>query len=151
MITPTQVRFCAVRGVRLFETRTVRDDVRGHLTAGEFATELPFFPRRYFLTYAIPSAQTRGEHAHRACAQFLVCVNGACTIAVDDGRRSAEFRLDRPTLGIYVPPMVWAAEFQHTPDSVLMVFASHPYDAADYIRDYEEFRLLAQPLEAAVR
>ncbi|TGR15907.1 WxcM-like domain-containing protein, partial [Mesorhizobium sp. M8A.F.Ca.ET.197.01.1.1] len=25
------------------------------------------------------------------------------------------------------------------PDTVLLVMASHPYDAADYIRDYSDF------------
>jgi hypothetical protein len=47
--------------------------------------------------------------------------------------------MDRPTLGIYIPPMVWAAEFDHSPDSRLLVFASHHYDPADYIREYDKY------------
>jgi UDP-2-acetamido-3-amino-2,3-dideoxy-glucuronate N-acetyltransferase len=35
--------------------------------------------------------------------------------------------------------MVWATEYKHSADSRLMVFASHSYDPADYIRDYAEF------------
>jgi hypothetical protein len=38
--------------------------------------------------------------------------------------------------------MVWATEYKHSPDAVLMVLASAPYDPADYIRSYDEFRRL---------
>lgn len=145
MRTETTSRASHVRGVRLFQLRTVRDDIRGHLTVGEFALELPFVPLRYFLTYSIPSSLTRGEHAHYKCAQFLVCVAGSCTLMVDDGQTREEFRLEEPSCGVYVPPLVWAAEFEHTADSALLVFASHPYDPEDYIRDYSEFRMLASP------
>jgi hypothetical protein len=41
--------------------------------------------------------------------------------------------------------MVWATEYNHSFDSALMVFASHRYDPADYIREYDEFlRLVKQ-------
>ena len=58
---------------------------------------------------------------------------------VDDGENREEFCLNRPTFGVLVPPMVWAVEHLHTPDSVLMVLASHAYEPSDYIRDYAEF------------
>ncbi len=135
----TDIACCSVRGVRLCEMRSVRDDARGHLMVVEFEQDLPFLPRRCFMTYQIPSAQTRGQHAHKECAQFLICVHGRCQLAVDDGTHREEFRLDRPTFGVYVPPMIWASEFDHSEDSVLMVLASHPYAPEDYIRDYREF------------
>lgn len=147
MIHATTIETCAVRGVRLYEMRHVVDPVRGNLAVVEFADDLPFIPRRYFLTYGIPSVQTRGEHAHRECAQFLVCTHGECHLRVDDGENSAEFCLNRPTFGVLVPPMVWAVEQQHSPDSVLMVLASHPYEPADYIRDYQEFQATVRQRE----
>lgn len=130
---------CSVRGVRLFEMRHVVDHARGNLAALEYNRDLPFTPQRCFLTYAIPSQQTRGEHAHRRCAQFLVCAHGECHLRVDDGENSEEFCLNRPTFGVLVPPMVWATEHLHSDDSVLLVLASHPYEPEDYIRDYREF------------
>jgi hypothetical protein len=39
--------------------------------------------------------------------------------------------------------MVWGIQYQYTADAVLLVFASHHYDASDYIRDYNEFMALA--------
>ncbi len=130
---------CSVRGVQLYELRHVMDGVRGNLTVGEIAQDLPFMPQRWFMTYAIPSQQTRGEHAHRRCSQFLICVHGECHLRVDDGENCEEFCLNRPTFGVLVPPMVWATEHLHSADSVLLVLASHPYDANDYIRDYREY------------
>ena len=35
--------------------------------------------------------------------------------------------------------MIWGTQWRYTRDAVLLVLASHPYDAGDYIRDYEEF------------
>lgn len=129
---------CAVDGVELRRlTRAV--DMRGSLVAAEVDRELPFVPQRAFLVYAVPSAEVRGEHAHRRCAQFLVCVHGAVSALVDDGRARAEFRLDRPDRGLYVPPMVWGTQYRYSADAVLLVLASAGYDAADYIRDYDEF------------
>jgi UDP-2-acetamido-3-amino-2,3-dideoxy-glucuronate N-acetyltransferase len=87
----------------------------------------------------VPGTDVRGEHAHRQCHQFLVCARGAISVVVDDGVRMQEIRLDRPNLGVYVPPLVWAVQYKYTSDALLLVLASAPYDPADYIRDYEEF------------
>ena len=84
-------------------------------------------------------ARIENSHAHRECAQFLVCVTGVCAVVVDDGEHRLEVALDRPNRGVYVPPMVWATQYKYTRDAVLLVLASHPYDRADYIRNYEEF------------
>lgn len=128
-----------VKGVRIYHLRNIVDPERGNLTVGEFGSEVPFVPQRYFLTYDIPHRTTRGEHAHRRCHQFLISVRGSCSVKTDDGINSHEFTLHHPTIGIYVPPMVWTTEYKHSADSILMVFASDHYDPADYLRDYDEF------------
>jgi UDP-2-acetamido-3-amino-2,3-dideoxy-glucuronate N-acetyltransferase len=127
-----------VRGVKIYELPLIRDP-RGNLTVGEFERTLPFVPKRYFMTFDVPSFDLRGEHAHRTCHQFLLCVRGSCAVVVDDGLNREEFLLDRPTFGVHVPPMVWATEYKHSQDSRLLVFASEYYDPADYIRDYQIF------------
>lgn len=132
-----------VGGVTLHRLRQV-GDLRGSLSVGEFPQDVPFEVRRYFLVYDVPSAETRGEHAHRACHQFLICVKGSVSVVVDDGTRRQEFALDRPELGVHMPPMVWGTQYKYSSDAVLLVFASHHYDAADYIRDYDSFVALKQ-------
>jgi hypothetical protein len=76
--------------------------------------------------------------------QFLVCVRGSCAIVVDDGGRRAEVALDRPNLGLLLPPMIWSTQYKYSADAVLLVFASEHYDAQDYIRDYAEYRRLVE-------
>lgn len=115
-------------------------DLRGKLTAGEVPGDgVPFEPRRWFFVYGVPGREVRGEHAHRICHQFLICVSGQVNIAVDDGERRGEVVLDEPSIGLYVPPRVWASQYRYDPDAVLLVFASHSYDPDDYIREYDTF------------
>lgn len=120
-------------------TLAVVGDLRGHLSAGEFERDIPFVPARYFLIFDVPTEKTRGEHAHRTCHQFLVCARGSVAVVADDGLNRGEFVLDNPGMGIYLPPMIWGTQYKYSADAVLLVFASHFYDPADYIRDYDDF------------
>jgi len=131
-------RESGVRGVTLHTLPQFRD-ARGDLSVGDFGVTPPFQPRRYFLIHGVPSRQTRGEHAHKACHQFLICVSGSCTLLADDGVTRRGIRLDRPTLGVHLSPMVWGTLSDYSPDAVLLVFASAPYDPEDYLRDYGAF------------
>lgn len=112
-------------------------DMRGSLSVGEFERSVPFSPKRYFLVFDVPGREVRGEHAHRQCHQFLVCVRGSVSVLVDDGERRAEVLLDQPDIGIHIPPMIWGTQYRYSDDAVLLVFASHYYDANEYIRDYD--------------
>jgi UDP-2-acetamido-3-amino-2,3-dideoxy-glucuronate N-acetyltransferase len=133
---PTQLGVSSVH-LRRFDEFT---DLRGSLTSGNLPSDsVPFVPNRWFLVYDVPSREIRGEHAHRVCHQFLICVAGQVTVAVDDGEHRSEVLLDKPTLGLFLPAMTWSSQFRYDATSVLLVFASHPYDSADYIREYDLF------------
>jgi len=134
-----------VNGVTLHQFRMV-PDMRGNLSVGEFEKEIPFLPKRYFLVFGVPSAETRGEHAHIQCEQFLVAVKGSVSVVADDGVTREEFVLNQPHMGLYLPPMTWGIQYRYTPDAVLLVFASHYYDNDDYIRDYSDFQVLVKQL-----
>jgi acetyltransferase-like isoleucine patch superfamily enzyme len=127
-----------VRGVQLHELLLVHD-MRGELSVGEFERTVPFRPRRYFLVFDVPTREIRGEHAHKTCQQFLVCVKGTCSVVVDDGTRRQELLLDRPNLGLLIPAGIWATQYKYSRDAVLLVFASDFYDPADYIRSYGDY------------
>jgi dTDP-4-dehydrorhamnose 3,5-epimerase-like enzyme len=115
------------------------EDMRGNLTVGEFERSVPFAVKRYFMVFDVPSAEVRGEHAHRKCHQFLICARGSVSVVVDDGTHREEIALDAPNVGIYVPPLVWAVQYRYSRDAILLVFASEYYESADYIRDYAQF------------
>jgi UDP-2-acetamido-3-amino-2,3-dideoxy-glucuronate N-acetyltransferase len=140
MAAPTELGPAAtpVRGASIHRLRLVQD-VRGDLTVGEFGTEIPFLPKRYFIVLGHEAAKARGEYALRSTSLFMLCAAGACAVVADDGTERAEFMLDRPEVGLFLPPMTWFTQYRHTPDSRLLVFASAPYNPEDYIRDYEAF------------
>lgn len=131
-----------VRGVTVHRFPVVQD-MRGALTVGNLGVEVPFVPKRYFMVYDVPSSHVRGEHAHKECHQFLVCTQGSMSVLADDGKNRCEVVLDSPAIGVYLPPMIWGVQYKHSKDALLLVFASHAYDAKDYVRDYDEFVALA--------
>ena len=121
----------------------VRGDERGSLIALEAATGVPFAIERVYYIFGTREGVVRGLHAHRRLTQWAVCVAGACTIDLDDGRTQQSVRLDRPDLALEIGPMVWREMRDFEPGTVLMVLADAPYDEADYIRDHAEFVRLA--------
>lgn len=132
------VHACQVQGVTLHHFARIRD-LRGDLTVGEFERNVPFQPKRYFIVFDVPSTETRGEHAHKRCHQFLVCVAGTVSVVVDDGLRREEVLLDRPNMGLLIPAGIWGIQYKYSGTGTLLVFASEYYDATDYIRNYDEF------------
>lgn len=128
----------SVQGVTLVQL-TKALDLRGDLIAGEVINEIPFTPKRFFVVMNVPSREARGAHAHKNCKQFLVCLAGSVRALVDNGVERAEFELNTPGIGLYMPEGIWGTQYQYSPDAVLLVLASEVYEAGDYIRSYEEF------------
>jgi dTDP-4-dehydrorhamnose 3,5-epimerase-like enzyme len=137
-IATTEPEALSVSKAKLIELPRIAD-LRGGLSFGEYDQHLPFIPKRYFVIYDVPSIEVRGEHAHREQHQFLVCLKGSCSVVLDDGKSRDEVLLDRPNIGLYLPPMVWGIQYKYTPDAILLVLVSDVYDADDYIRDYDLF------------
>lgn len=136
-----------VNGVCLHKLRSV-PDMRGSLSVGEFGHDIPFKPLRYFLVFDVPTAETRGEHAHLECHQFLIAVKGSVSVVADDGKSREEFLLNRNNLGLHLPPMTWGIQYNYSADAVLLVFASDYYDANDYVRNYDQFVALVNAKHA---
>ena len=71
---------------------------------------------------------------------MLINVAGQSKVRVRDGAgNEAVFSINRPHTGLYLPRMVWKDMYDFSPDSVLLVLSSEPYDAEEYIRDYDAF------------
>lgn len=127
-------------GDAVLDTLPLVRDMRGNLSAREVGKGLPFTPQRYFVILDVPSKEVRGAHAHKECHQLLICLKGSVNCVVDNGRERHEVALDSPEKALHLPPMTWGTQYKYTPEAVLLVLASHLYDADDYIRDYETFR-----------
>ncbi|AMJ64756.1 sugar 3,4-ketoisomerase [Hymenobacter sp. PAMC 26628] len=106
--------------------------------------EVPFAVQRVFWTYYTPESIVRGRHAHHRTEQVLVAVAGRITVITETAAGGLHtFRLEGPHVGLYVPPFTWHT-MQYSHSAVQLVLASQPYDEADYIRDYDQFRTLVR-------
>lgn len=114
-------------------------DMRGSLSVAECEKHIPFIPKRYFWVFDVPSKEVRGEHAHKALHQYLICVKGSVSVVLDDATSRIELVLDKPNLGLHIPPLVWGIQYKYSQDAVLLVLASEVYDSNDYLRNYDEF------------
>lgn len=114
-------------------------DMRGSLSVAEYEKNIPFIPKRCFWVFDVPSREVRGEHAHKSLHQYLICVKGSVSVVLDDATTRTELVLDKPNLGLHIPPLVWGIQYKYSKDAVLVVLASDAYDSNDYLRDYDEF------------
>lgn len=117
-------------------------DSRGGLVVAEAQRHIPFEIKRVYWIHGTQSGVERGFHAHKALRQVAVAVSGACEMVLDDGKDTASVTLEASDQGVVIEPGVWHYMKEFTPDCILLVFADNYYDEADYIRDYEEFKLL---------
>ena len=137
-VTTASLRDLEVHGARLIHVPVIGDR-RGELTFAEVGAHLPFTPKRYFSIFDVPEGATRGGHAHRTLHQFIVCLRGSVTCALDDGTRRDEVVLDSPAVGLHIAPMVWGVQYRYSADATLLVLASDVYDEREYLRDYDQF------------
>lgn len=109
----------------------------GELVVLEQGVAVPFAVVRLFIVRAEEGA-VRGRHAHRACTQLLVCVQGVTDVECDDGRGKRHFVLDSGFKGLLIPPGIWASE-TYRDGAILCVLCDRPYESDDYVRVYEDF------------
>lgn len=99
------------------------------------------FPvKRVYYIFHTKEGVNRGGHAHRRLRQLVVAVTGSCEFILDNGIKRETLKLDSPTKGLVIGPMIWREMQNFSQDCVLVVIASENYDESDYIRDYEDFK-----------
>ena len=106
-------------------------DARGQLVVMEKV--LPFSPQRVFWISGA-DGQTRGGHRHRVTRQALIAVAGSVAVLMHDGKRLETVTLDRPNQCLLVEPDDWHT-MTFSAGAILLVLASAPYDARDYIHE----------------
>ena len=117
----------------------VRLDDRGTLAVIETPEQVPFTIRRLYYLYRVAPGQQRGGHAHKALEQVFVAMAGRFSITLTDARAVRTFELTDPSVGLYVPPMLWRDLHDFSADAVCLVIASAEYSEDDYIRSRAEF------------
>lgn len=111
----------------------------GNITPIQNSKEIPFDIKRVFYLYDVPGGESRGAHAHKACHQFLIAASGSFEVLLNDGKVQRVVQLNKPNMGLHIPPMIWASEINFSSGAICLVLASEQYNEADYIRDYDNF------------
>ena len=104
---------------------------------------IPFSIKRVF-NVRQQKGDIRGRHAHRHCSQLLICTNGAVEVKCDDSRTTEIYVLDKPNFGLYIPPGIWADQKYIENNTILTVLCDRPFEEADYLRNYEDFKLFSK-------
>jgi hypothetical protein len=112
---------------------------RGILSFAQYPDHIPFVPMRHFLVFGMSDQVVRGAHAHRTCAQLLICLRGTVKVLLDDGERRVEVLLSEPHHGLFLPPMLWSTQTYSPADSMLLVLCPQVYDRSGYILEYTEY------------
>ena len=114
-------------------------DKRGSLTIVEEGHEVPFKIQRVYWIHSVPNGQERGRHSNKVSWEYVIAVNGSVEITLEDKNGRETYLLDSKDKGLLIPPNTWDEIRNFSPDSVLLVLASHSYDESTYINSYEEF------------
>jgi hypothetical protein len=134
----------AVKNSGLLALKFFKDLPDGNLFIAEAGKEVPFDIKRvYFINTLANQKAIRGKHAHRNLQQGIFCINGSFALNLDDGKTRQRIRLNDPSRGVLLGPMLWHTMSSFSYDCVILVLASAAFDEADYIRDYDEFRVMA--------
>lgn len=126
----------------IIELTKLGDSSIGYLSIVDFQEILPFKPARIYWTYYTPESIVRGRHAHHQTEQILFAVSGNILVNIETiNGELFTFKLDKPDMGVYIPPHAWHT-MQYSHSAVQLIVASTKFDEADYIRDYADFEKL---------
>ena len=117
-------------------------DDRGSLIALEQNKEIPFDIKRTYWIYDVAGGEMRGSHAFKESQEFIIALSGSFDVILNDGVKKMKFSLNRSYYGLYVPNLLWRRIGNFSTNSLALIVSSIPYDADDYIKDFDEFKII---------
>jgi dTDP-4-dehydrorhamnose 3,5-epimerase-like enzyme len=127
-----------MKSIRLINFDYYKETDGDLVVAEGHSDSVPFSIARIFNVRA-DKGSTRGRHAHRKCAQLLICTNGTVEVTCDDGKQTSTYILDEANHGLLIEPGIWAEQRYIKENTVLTVLCDFLYDEGDYIRNYKDF------------
>jgi uncharacterized RmlC-like cupin family protein len=117
-------------------------DLRGNLSFIEEETHIPFKIRRVYWIYDVPGGEHRGGHAFKETEELIIALSGSFDLRLHDGRNDYIYSLNRSYFGVLVPRLVWRMIDNFSTNSLALIIASTDYEDKDYIRNFEEFKMI---------
>ena len=128
---------------KLIELPKILDE-RGNLSFIEGKNHIPFEIKRTYWIYDVPGGEIRGGHAYRELYELIIALSGSFDVVLDDGIEKKKFSLNRSYYGLFVPKMIWRHVENFSTNSLALILASDKYDKNDYIRDYEQYKIMVK-------
>ncbi len=119
-------------------------DDRGNLTFIEQERHIPFKIARVYWIYDVPGGEQRGGHAFINQDEVIIALSGSFDVLLDDGTAQKIVHLNRAYHGLYIPQMLWRRMQNFSTNAVAYVLTSSSYDKADYVRDYDHYKILVR-------
>lgn len=130
-----------INDVRLVELPKFMDP-RGNLSFVEQNNHIPFEIQRTYWIYDVPGGESRGGHAYKQTNEFIIAISGGFDVAIDDGYEKKTFTLNRSYYGLYIPKGLWRQIENFSTNSLALEFADTKFKQSDYLRDYEQFKIM---------
>jgi len=122
-----------------WQTIDVSIDERGLMGILEFPV-VPFVVKRLFWMSNVPSGELRGQHAHRSCEQFIICLTGSLYCRVEQQDEHVSEGILNPGNAFHLETLNWLTLSEFSEDATVLVLANELYNEAEYIRSYNEFK-----------
>lgn len=136
-------RTSSVDGCRILDMPVIGHEY-GNIAVMENSANAPLQIRRVYYIYDVQSGAERGGHSHHNTTEIVIALCGSFDVTVDDGQRTRRISLNRPSHGLLLPTGIWRTLDNFSSGAVCLVLASEKFDEADYVRDYDEFKLLTR-------
>ncbi len=117
-------------------------DPRGNLSFFENSNQIPFDIKRTYWIYDVPGGEMRGSHAFKESHEIIIALSGSFDVLLNDGENEVKYSLNRSYYGLYVPNLLWKSIENFSTNSLALLVSSIPYNAADYIRNFDEFKMI---------
>ena len=114
------------------------DAKRGDLGVLDKIDLIPFKVSRLFFHYKINAGSSRGQHAHKACRQLLIPLQGICDIKLQNQYGGVEFKFQEGQFGILIPALTWVEMSGFSEDFMGLTLADQHYEPDDYIHDFRK-------------
>jgi dTDP-4-dehydrorhamnose 3,5-epimerase-like enzyme len=128
-----------IKDCKIIDLPIIYSDRQGSITPIYNNVHIPFDIQRVYYLYDVPAGSKRGGHSHKKLQQLIVAASGSFDVVMNDGKNAKTFNLNRPSFGLFVPPMLWRELRNFSGGAICLVLASLPYDEQDYYREYNDY------------
>ena len=107
----------------------------------ESSNQIPFDIERLYFIYDVPGGAIRGGHAYQELNEVIIALSGSFDVVVNDGKNEKKISLNRSYYGLYVPNGLWRQLENFSTNALCLIVADKNYNEADYIRDFQDYKL----------